>query len=180
MEEAKLLKRLRYYFDRIKATDNRTTTYRYTVAAVDGDGRKYKGKVGKDGDLVQQGKLQDFKVEMVQRDLYDCECLVSFEGRLDRSETWRIPTFWDDGIAYTLDRTNKLVPDRPTITISIPVEKLGIESPTIGAADFCLRAITSYFEAINAEYANRSRPDKDNGKFYLHEPGSKVLQRNTA
>jgi len=180
MEEANLLKRLRYYFDRIKDTDNRTTTYRYTVAAVDGDGRKYKGKVGRDGDLIQQGKLQDFKVQMVQRDLYDCECSVSFAGREDRFETWRVPTFWDNGVAYTLDRTHKLVPDRPTITISIPVEKLGIKTPTIGAADFCLRAITPYFATINAEYANRSRPDKDNGKFYLYEPGSKVLQRNAA
>ena len=169
-----MLKRLRYYFDRIKNTDNRTTTYRYTVAAVDGDGRKYKGKVGKDGDLVQRGQLQDFNVQMVQRDLYDCECTVSFAGREDRSETWRVPTFWDNGVAYTLDRTHKLVPDRPTITIAIPVEKLGIETPTLAAADYCLRAITPYFEAINAEYANRSRPDKDNGKFYLYDPGSKV------
>ncbi|MCL2361814.1 MAG: ABC-ATPase domain-containing protein [Defluviitaleaceae bacterium] len=175
-----MLKRLRYYFDRIKDTDNRTTTYRYTVAAVDGDGRKYKGKVGRDGDLLQQGKLQHFTVQVVQRDLYDCECSVSFAGRDDRSETWRVPTFWDNGIAYTLDRTHKLAPGRPTITISIPVEKLGIETPTIGAADFCLRAITPYFEAINAEYANRSCPDKDNGKFYLYEPGSKVLLRNAA
>ncbi|MCL2363766.1 MAG: ABC-ATPase domain-containing protein [Defluviitaleaceae bacterium] len=177
-----MLKRLRYYFDRIKNTDNRTTTYRYTVAAVDGDGRKYKGKVGKDGDLVQQGALQDFKVQMVQRDLYDCECVVTFAGRTDppRVESWRVPTFWDDGVAYTLDRTNKLVPDRPTITIAIPVEKLGIDTPTLGAADFCLRAITPYFEAINAEYANRTRPDKDNGKFYLYAPGAKVLQRNAA
>ena len=175
-----MLKRLRYYFDRIKNTDNRTTTYRYTVAAVDSDGRKYKGKVSKDGDLLQQGKLQDFSVQLVQRDLYDCECYVSFAGRDDRSETWRVPTFWDDGVAYTLSRTNKLVPGRPTITIAIPIDKLGIKTPTLGAADFCLRAITPYFEAINAEYANRSRPDKDNGKFYLHEPGPKVLQRNTA
>ena len=178
-----MLKRLRYYFDRIKDTDNRTTTYRYTVAAVDGDGRKYKGKVGKDGGLLQQGKLQDFKVQMVQRDLYDCECIVSFAGREDKSENWenwRMPTFWDDGVAYTIDRTHKLVPDKPTITIAIPVEKLGIVSPTLGAADFCLRAITPYFEAINDEYANRTRPDKDNGKFYLYKPGPKVLLRNTA
>ena len=176
-----MLKRLRYYFDRIKDTDNRTTTYRYTIAAVDGDGRRYKGKVGKDGDLIQMGKLQDFKVQMVQRDLYDCECHTTFAGREPEIfEKRREPTFWDNGVAYTLDRTHKLVPDRPTITISIPVEKLGIEAPTLGAADYCLRRITPYFEAINAEYANRSRPDKDNGKFYLCEPGSKVLLRNTA
>ena len=180
LEDTKLLKRLRYYFDRIKDTDNRTTTYRYTVAAMDADGRKHRGKVGKGGDLLHEGKLQDFKVQMVQRDLYDCECDVTFAGREDRRETWRIPTFWDEGVAYTIDRTHKLAPDRPTITIAIPVTTLGIKTPTIGAADFCLRAITPYFDAINTAYANRSRPDKDNGKFYLYPPGPKILQRNGA
>ena len=175
-----MLKRLRYYFDRIKDTDNRTTTYRYKIAVVDGDGRQYKGKFSSDGSLIQNGQLQDGKFHMQQRELYDCECLVSFAGRLDRSETWRIPTFWDNGIAFTLDRTHKLIPDRPTITIAIPVDKLGIKTPTLGAADYCLRAIKPYFETINAEYANRSRPDKDNGKFYVYEPGTKVMLRNTA
>jgi len=117
----------------------------------------------------------------VAKELYDAECHTIFAGRESENyEKRREPTFWDGGIAYTLMRTNKLAADRPTVTIAIPVEMLEIESPTVAAADFCLRAIEPYFEAINAQYFNRSRPDRDNGKFILHKPSPQVLARNTA
>ena len=149
-------KRLRYYLDRI--TDNKTTTYRYN-------------------DIVE-GKL-------VQKEIYDGECVevyVKPNGDVDgdRTGTRREPTFWHNEIAYTFDRTNKQALDRPTVTISIPVSMLEITDFTPAAADYCLREIKPYFDAINAGYANRSRPDRDNGKFVLHEPGSKIMVRNTA
>ncbi|MCL2422179.1 MAG: ABC-ATPase domain-containing protein, partial [Defluviitaleaceae bacterium] len=148
--------RLRYYLDRI--TDNKTTTYRYNVKV---DGR------------------------LMQKEIYDGECEVIFvkpNGERDKEfpGTRREPTFWDNNIAYTLERTNKMALDRPTVTIAIPVSMLGIYVLTPAAADYCLRAIGPYFEAINAQYANRSRTDRDNGKFYVYDPGSKVLVRNTA
>ena len=165
------MKRLRYYFDRI--SDNKTTTYRYN-------------------DFVE-GKP-------VQKELYDAECHTNFVGRCPENyEKRREPTFWHNGIAYALERTNKLALDRPTITISIPAHMLGITTlpsdfhvaPSgnetfvnpqrfAAHADYCLRAITPYFQEINAQYANRSRPDKDNGKFYMYAPGQTVLFRNAA
>ena len=48
------------------------------------------------------------------------------------------------------------------------------------AADFCLRAFAPYIDALNAELYNRSRPDKENGKFELYRPSGEVLMRNTA
>lgn len=149
-------KRLRYYLDRI--TDNKTTTYRYN-------------------DIVE-GKP-------VQKEIYDGECVevyVKPNGDIDgdRTGTRREPTFWHNEIAYTFDRTNKQSLDRPTITVSIPASMLGITDFTPAVADYCLRQTKSYFDAINAGYANRSRPDRDNGKFILHEPGSKIMVRNTA
>jgi hypothetical protein len=146
-----LIKRLRYYLDCIK--DNKTTTYRYHA--------------------IEDGRT-------VQKELYDGECKVSYVGRPDKLGVRREPTFWYNGIAYTIDRTNKLALDRPTVTISIPVERLGITHTTTATADYCLRTIKPYFEAINDRYVNRSRPDRDNGKFYVYDPGSKVLKRNTA
>ena len=193
-----MLKRLRYYFDRIKLTDNRTTTYRYTIAVTDDTGRKVRGKVSASGSQMLSGgefldKSDGGSINIVQNDLYESVCHVAFAGRADRGETWSMPTFWDNGQAYTIERTHKLKPDKPTFIIAIPAEKLGIATPekdvslnknfvapTLTAADFCLRAIAPYFEAINAEYANRSRPDKDNGKFYMHYPSPKILRRNTA
>jgi len=150
------LKRLRYYLDRI--TDNKTTTYRYSEV-VDG--------------------------KPVQKEIYDGECVVIYvkpNGDHDGERTGirRESTFWHNEIAYTFDRTNKLSLDRPTITIAIPVNLLNITNFTTAAADYCLREIRSYFEAINAGYANRSRPDRDNGKFTLYNPDGKVMVRNSA
>ena len=151
-----MLKRLRYYFDRI--TDTKTTTYRYN-------------------DTVE-GKP-------VQKEIYDGECIevyVKPNGDIDGERTGirREPTFWHNEIAYTFDRTSKQALDRPTITIAIPVKMLEIADFTPGAADYCLREIRPHFDAINAGYANRTRTDRDNGKFILHEPSSKVMLRNTA
>jgi len=117
----------------------------------------------------------------VLKDLYDGECHFDYVGRsVIKDRDRREPTYWYKDIAYTLERTHKLALDRPTVTISIPVEHLGIGCLTIAAADYCLRAITPYFERINAGYANRSRPDRDNGKFILYDPGPVVLARNAA
>ena len=150
------MKRLRFYVDRI--TDNKTTTYRYN-------------------DIVD-GKP-------VQKEIYDGECVEYYvkpngEPDGDRAGIRREPTFWHNEIAYTFDRTNKLSLDRPTVTIAIPVQMLGVENLTPAAADYCLREIKPYFDAVNAGYENRSRPDRENGKFILHDPGSKVMVRNTA
>jgi len=153
------LKRLRYYLDRI--TDNKTTTYRYNQV-VDG--------------------------KPVQKEIYDGECVVIYikpngdrDGADDgRTGIRREPTFWHNEIAYTFDRTNKLSLDRPTVTIAIPVNLLNIAAFTPAAADYCLREIRPYFDAINAGYANRTRSDRDNGKFILHNPDGKVMVRNSA
>lgn len=151
-------KRLQYYLSRIM--DNKTTTYRYN-------------------DIVD-GKP-------VQKEFYDGECVEVYvklngdiDGSGDRTSIRREPTFWHNEIAYTFDRTSKQALDRPTVTVCIPVKMLGITDFTPAAADYCLRAIKPYFDEINEGYANRTRPDRDNGKFILHEPGSKVMLRNTA
>jgi len=150
-------KRLRYYLNKI--TDQKTTTYRYNEIV---DGRP------------------------VQKEIYDGECVVVYlkrndEPQSDRTGIRREPTFWHNGIAYTFDRTNRMALDRPTVTVAIPIQAVGVtDRLTVAAADFCLRALRPYFDEINAQYANRSRPDRDNGKFILYDPGSKVLLRNAA
>ncbi|MCL2604231.1 MAG: ABC-ATPase domain-containing protein [Defluviitaleaceae bacterium] len=152
------MKRLRYYLNRI--TDQRTVNYRYNDVA--------------------EGKP-------VQKEIYDGECIVVYvkpngevDGNGDRTGIRREPTFWQNGIGYTFDRTHKLALHRPTVTVHIPVGMLGINDCTVAAADECLRQMTPFFEGINAEYFNRTRPDRDNGKFILYDPGQKVLARNAA
>lgn len=150
------MKRLLWYLNQI--TDNDTTTFRYTVI-VDGS--------------------------PMQKEIYDGECGVTYlkpggEAASEHEGIRREPTYWRDDISYTFERTNRMAFDRPTIIIAIPAERFGICDFTPAAADFCLRKITPYFDKVNAEYANKSRPDRDNGKFYVYAPGGEVLVRNAA
>lgn len=150
------MKRLLWYLNQI--TDNDTTTFRYTVI-VDGN--------------------------PVQKEIYDGECSVTYlkpggEIASEREGIRREPTYWRDDISYAFERTNRMALDRPTIIIAIPVERFGICDFTPAAADFCLRKIALYFDKVNAEYANKSRPDNDNGKFYVYTPNGEVLVRNAA
>ena len=150
------MKRLLWYLNQI--TDSDTVTFRYTVA-MDGS--------------------------PAQKEIYDGECAVIYlkpggERDGDREGVRREPTYWQNGIAYTFERTNRMALDRPTITIAIPIERLGITDCTPATADFCLRGIAPYFERVNAGYANKARPDSDNGKFYVYAPGGEVLLRNAS
>lgn len=94
------------------------------------------------------------------------------------------PIYYNESIGFEITLTHKLAQDKPTITISIPCETLGIdipdESKRCAEADFCLREFKKYIDELNAELYNRSRPDNENGKYYLCEPGGEVITRNTS
>lgn len=99
------------------------------------------------------------------------------------------PIYWNDGIYYKIQRTNRLEAGKPTITIGIPIKKLNIAEGLINgktrtsqsgipAADYCLRGFKSYLEELNERITNRKRTVKENGRFYIYEPNGKVLKRN--
>ncbi|MBO5024261.1 MAG: ABC-ATPase domain-containing protein [Clostridia bacterium] len=94
------------------------------------------------------------------------------------------PTYYNERIGFQITGTHKLAQDKPTVTISIPCDMLSIDTMEAdmktAAADFCLRAFGKYIEELNEELYNRSRPDNENGKYYLCRPGGEVLKRNTA
>ena len=84
-------------------------------------------------------------------------------------------------IGYKFESTNKLAQDKPTVTLNIPIDLLSFDVLTSpAAADYCLRTFAPYIDALNADLFNRSRPDNENGKYYLYHPGGEVLVRNTA
>lgn len=89
-------------------------------------------------------------------------------------------TFYYKDCSFEIETTNKLTQDKPTLTWHIPIEKLGYAGAAPAAADYFLRAFAQYIDALNAELINRSRPDNENGKYYLYHPGGEVLVRNTA
>ena len=95
-------------------------------------------------------------------------------------EVHTLPRYWYDDMAIDIETTHKLAQDMPTVTWHIPVEKLPIESYTTAAADFCLREFKKYIDILNEALYNRSRPDNENGKYYICSPGGEVIARNAA
>ena len=93
-------------------------------------------------------------------------------------------TYYNEDIGFDISTTHKLAQDKPTVVISIPCTALGIDTPDKSTesveADFCLRAFKKYIDELNAELYNRSRPDNENGKYYLCSPGGEIIKRNTA
>lgn len=94
------------------------------------------------------------------------------------------PVYFDDQIGYEITRTHKLAQDKPTVKIAIPWDSLGgVDVPVYArcaVADFALRQLGGYLEVLNTQLNNRSRPDNENGKYYVHKPGGEILLRNTA
>lgn len=92
----------------------------------------------------------------------------------------RCPVYYNGEVGFDISHTHKLAQDKPTLTCCIPTEKLGIDTFTATAADFCLREFGRYIDELNEPLYNRSRPDNENGKYYITRPGGEVLKRNSA
>ena len=94
------------------------------------------------------------------------------------------PIYYDESVGFEITATHKLALDKPTVVIGIPCTTLGIDIPDKSVesaeADFCLRAFKKYIDELNAELYNRSRPDNENGKYYICAPGGEVIRRNSA
>lgn len=92
--------------------------------------------------------------------------------------------YYSEYAGFEITATHKLAQDKPTVTISIPCEMFGISIPDkateCATADFFLRAFRSYIDELNDELYNRSRPDNENGRYYLCAPGGEIIKRNTA
>ncbi|MBQ3708203.1 MAG: hypothetical protein II889_09890 [Clostridia bacterium] len=169
------LKRLKHYF---RQMDERTETYSFLGP----DGRKH--------------------------DIYDGQVIVEFPEpknnplaqREPEEDNWNL--YWADSHGFTVDGNHKTAKDRPIVTVSVPAEEI---DPALGgrlgdavdavngelpdtltehlrdaAADFCLRAFAAQIDILNEALYNRSRPDRENGKYDLFRPGGEILRRNTA
>lgn len=137
---------------------------------------------------LQMKRLKYFLLQMetntaTYKEMYEGEIMLP-PGSVGNNDVFpqfhNDPTYWYEDMSFHIDTTHKLAQDKPTLTWHIPAEKLGVETYTAAAADFCLRAFKPYIDALNADLYNRSRPDSENGKYYLCTPGGEVTLRNTA
>ena len=114
------------------------------------------------------------------REIYEGEVIV-YPANYPQQEKYNdcYYTYYFNDIALYIERTHKLAQDKPTLIWQIPLEKLGVPIISVAAANYCLQAFIPYIDELNARLYNRSRPDKENGKYYLYHPGGEVLTRNT-
>ncbi len=120
-------------------------------------------------------------------EMYNAEVLVVDPERpWAQPEKCSDPIYYNGDIGFKITGTHKLAQDKPTIVCNIPLERLGIVDTSrfnalmTAAADHCLRKFAPYIDELNAELYNRSRPDNENGKYYLYHLGGEMLDRNTA
>ena len=151
--EENILKRLIYYFLKMEK-DTATYTYRDSTTA---DGHR--------------------------KSMYDGEMVVHFADETE-PEVQKEPRFFDGETAFSLSTSGKSKLDLPTVTAEIPAALLGIEPPpeTLAAAvaDALLREFARFIAPLNEALYNRARPDTENGRYYLFEPGGEVLPTNAA
>lgn len=91
------------------------------------------------------------------------------------------PTYWSGGdVSFTVETTNRMAFDRPTILCQIPAEMLGITDYSTAVADDCYRQFIPYLEDLNSELYNRNKPPEETGYYYMAHPTGEILVRNTA
>lgn len=114
------------------------------------------------------------------KDMYEGAMLMHYPDSYQSMKPDEIfeSRYWRDDVFYDIQRTHKLALDKPTVTIGIPVEMLNFTDTNETAADYCLRTFLPYITELNELNYNRSRPDKENGKYYIYEPNGKVIKRN--
>lgn len=96
-----------------------------------------------------------------------------YQGTMAPYEDCDSTYYWED-IGYRIEQTHRLAQDKPTITISIPIKRLGITETGVAGADYCLRAFLPYIDALNEPLYNRNRPDSEKEKYYCYRPGGEA------
>lgn len=89
-------------------------------------------------------------------------------------------TYWSHDISFSIELTNKLSLDRPTILCMIPVKNLGIETFSTAAADNCYRQWSNCLAGFNEELYNKNKSPEETGWYYTVQLGGEILVRNTA
>ena len=129
--------------------------------------------------LNMQNDTSTYK-EMYDGEIEDNFPSTAWDGHSMEPEIHQTSIYWHEDKSCEITSTHKLAQSKPTVTWNVPIENIGFENITTAAADYCLRAFAPYIDELNDELYNRSRPDDENGKYYLYKPGGEVLVRNTA
>ncbi|MCL2407317.1 MAG: ABC-ATPase domain-containing protein [Defluviitaleaceae bacterium] len=89
-----------------------------------------------------------------------------------------------EGVTIKCGETDRSAPEFVRFMISFPLELLGLQpiggKTDIFTADYCLREFGKLLETIRLEKGNATGKEKYSGRIFIHEPGAKILLRNSS
>lgn len=88
--------------------------------------------------------------------------------------------FWYGDYSFSIELSNKLSLDKPTILCQIPAEIMGIDVYNTATADFCYRQLIPYFDSLNEMLFNRHKTEKETGHYYCAQLSGEILVRNSS
>ena len=121
------------------------------------------------------------------KEMYEGEIIVYYPPKYDPLRDEYIPfppeegnsnIYYSDLFSFSIEQTHKLAQDRPTVVLRIPCRHIGITVYSTASADYCLREFIRIIDVMNQQLYNRSRPEKENGKYEIYHPSGKVLKNN--
>lgn len=132
-------------------------------------------------------KIYEDNAHIMSRKLGCTPSQSSFKRKEALQALVKGPYYYHNDIEFKFDVTHKLLLEKPTITISIPLDYLNLKNANSYSAfeklaieDYCLRKFNDYIKIQNEEYYNRSKEAKITGMLYSHEPCQEILKRNSS
>lgn len=129
--------------------------------------------------------IDDCNVSYYRKVYEDDSHLLSLKLRPDLQATVLGPYYYYRDIELKFDVTHKLLLEKPTITIKIPLKYLNLDNTNsystqqkLAIEDYCLRSFGTYVTRKNVEYFSRTKEAKITGMLYIHEPSQEIVQRN--
>ncbi len=129
--------------------------------------------------------IDDCNVSYYRKVYEDDSHLLSLKLRPDLQATVLGPYYYYRDIELKFDVTHKLLLEKPTITIKIPLKYLNLDNTNsystqqkLAIEDYCLRSFGTYVRRKNVEYLSRTKEAKITGMLYIHEPSQEIVQRN--
>ncbi len=112
-------------------------------------------------------------------EMYEGKLLIVMSANMPPEPDYE-PIYYQNGIGYEITGTHKLAQDKPTVTVRIPAAKLDLRDYSPAVAAYCYREFRKYIDELNELIYNRSRPDKENGKYILPPSAGAVVPNNYA
>jgi len=119
------------------------------------------------------------RTQVSYKEIYAGEELNPISGEIEYN-----PIYVHGDAFYHVQPSHRLTPDKPHITISLPLQSVFAQETDffvthgLVVADSCLRLFNEQLDQLNQALENRARPITENGGFLSFRPQNAILPRN--